>query len=177
MPETPPFWDDDPGSWDTAVLGGVTLPGLARIDGLDLGARWDIKEAPGTDGASETYQGYTPAPFNLVLRMWSRSQWLAFLPLAKRFRPKPGRASPEPVDVVHPELLVWGISRVIIRKIKPRKLAGEYEVAFDLFEYFPQPKKPVTKTVGGGIGATFTNALDGSAMSRPSAPSAARIKP
>src|SRR5207253_2968497 len=84
-----PFWDDDPDSWDTAVLGGATLPGLARIDGLELGSKWDVKEAPGSDGATETYQGYTPSPFQLVLRIWLSEQWTEWLRLAPQFRPKP----------------------------------------------------------------------------------------
>ena len=155
---TAPFWDDDPDSWDTAVLGGATLPGLARIDGLELGSKWDVKEAPGSDGATETYQGYTPSPFQLVLRIWLSEQWTEWLRLAPQFRPKPGKEAPKPVDVVHPDLAVWGISRVILRKIRPRKSDGIYEVTFDLLEYFPQPKKTVTATASGGLG-TFQNAL------------------
>jgi hypothetical protein len=173
-----PFWDDDPDSWDTAVLGGVTLPGLARIDGLELGSKWDVKEAPGSDGATETYQGYTPSPFQLVLRIWLPEQWSAFLPLAKQFRPRPGKETPKPVDVVHPDLAVWGISKVIIRKIKPKKTDGIYEVSFDLLEYFPQPKKTVTTTASGGIG-DFDNALTTKpgTVREPEKPSSTPIKP
>jgi hypothetical protein len=182
-----PFWDDDPDSWDTALLGGITLPGLARVDGLELGSKWDVKEAPGTDGATETYQGYTPSAFNLVLRIWLADQWASWLSIAKQFRPKPGKERPKPLDVVHPELAAWGIARVVIRKIKPRKLDGIYEVSFDLLEYFPQPKKTVTKTATG-LG-NYDNALTGTGGGSPPAgvygppppppppPSATPIKP
>jgi hypothetical protein len=180
MPAAPPFWNDDPTSWDTVVIGGVTLPGLARIEGLELASKWDVKEAPGSDGATETYQGYTPAAFQIVLRMWERDQWLAFLKLATRFRPRPGKNTPDPVDVVHPELAVWGISRAIVRKLKPKKSTDFYDVAFDMLEYFPQPKKSVTATASGSAGKTFWNALDGSpnpGTSRPAQPSTSRLKP
>jgi hypothetical protein len=179
MPASPPFWNDDPESWDSAVLGGVSLPGLARIDGLELASKWDVKEAPGTDGARETYQGYTPAAFQLVLRMWDGAQWEEWLKLAPQFRPKPGKNSPDPIDVVHPELSVWGITRVILRKLKPKKIPDFYEVSFDLLEHFPQPKAAATSTANGA-GKTFNNALDGSPdprTARPPRPSTDRITP
>ena len=179
-----PFWDDDPESWDIAILAGVSLPGLARIDGLELASKWDVKEAPGSDGATETYQGYTPSSFQLVLRIWRRDQWVTWQSLAKRFRPKPGKERPQPVDVIHPDLAVWGISRAIIRKIKPKKTDGIYEVSFDLLEYFPQPKKTVTKTAAGGGTGDIPNVLDGSTppgttrpVAPPTPPSATKPKP
>lgn len=191
MPGAPPFWHDDPESWDTAIVGGVALPGLARIDGLELASKWDVKEAPGTDGATETYQGYTPAAFQIFLRMWEREQWRAFLKLVPRLRPKPGKNTPDAVDVVHPELSAWGISRAIVRKIKPKKSDDFYDVSFDMLEYFPQPKKTAAPTPNGG--KTFWNALDGSPapvggggggrvggsgpQPKPTAPSASRLKP
>jgi hypothetical protein len=179
MPGAPPFWNDDPESWDTAIVGGVALPGLARIDGLELASKWDVKEAPGTDGATETYQGYTPAAFQIFLRMWEREQWRAFLKLVPRLRPKPGKNTPDAVDVVHPELSAWGISRAIVRKIKPKKSDDFYDVSFDMLEYFPQPKKTVTGTASGAT-KTFWNALDGSPdprTARPTQPSTSRLKP
>ncbi|MBI2392823.1 MAG: hypothetical protein HYV09_24775 [Deltaproteobacteria bacterium] len=160
MPATAPFWNDDPESWDTVIVSGVRLPGLARIEGLELASKWDVKEAPGTDGATETYQGYTPASFQIVLRIWDRAQWVEWLALAPRFRPRPGRSSPDPVDVVHPDLAIWGISRAIIRKLKPKKIDDFYDVAFDMLEFFPQPKKTAAST--SSATKSFWNALDGS---------------
>jgi hypothetical protein len=171
-----PFWDDDPDSWDTASLGGVVLPGLARIDGLELASKWDVKEAPGTDGATETYQGYTPSAFQLVLRIWDPDQWSTFLTLAKRFRPKPGKESPQPLDVVHPDLSVWGISKCVIRKIKPKKGDGIYEVSFDLLEWFPQPKKTVTANATASS-TSFENALLPASSGGGARPSSTRVRP
>ncbi|MGZ3454446.1 MAG: hypothetical protein ACXWUG_20255 [Polyangiales bacterium] len=179
MPAAPPFWNDDPESWDTAVVGGVQLPGLARIDGLELASKWDVKEAPGTDGATETYQGYTPSSFTLLLRMWERDQWTAWLGLVPKFRPRPGKESPDPVEVVHPELAAWGIARAIIRKLKPKKSDDVYEVSFDMLEYFPQPKKSVTSTATSASQGVW-NALDGSPdprHARPPTPSSGRPRP
>ena len=178
MPIAAPFWDDDPDSWDTVLLAGSALPGLAHIEGLELGSKWDVKEAPGTDGATETYQGYTPSSFQLILRIWLPEQWTEWLKLAKTLRPKPGKETPKPVDIVHPDLAVWGISSAIIRKIKPKKTDGVYEISFDMLEWFPQPKKTVTTTAGAG---GYRNVLDGLPLPgttrMPAAPSTTRAKP
>ncbi len=178
MPSAAPFWEDEPASWDVASLGGHVLPGLARIDGLELSSKWDVKEAAGTDGATETYQGYTPAPFQLVLRIWERAQWERWLSIAPKLRPRPGKETPLPLDIVHPDLAVWNISRAILRKVKPKKIPDFYEVSMELTEYFPQPKKTVTATMNGVPG--LWNALDGSpnpGQARPQPPSKGNVRP
>jgi hypothetical protein len=84
------------------------------------------------------------------------------------------------VDVVHPDLAVWGITRVIIRKLKPKKIPDFYEIAFDMLEHFPQPKPTAAPGSTSGATKSFWNALDGSPdprTSRPAQPSTTRLRP
>ena len=57
---TTPFWETEPDQYDAIMLGSDTFvifsPTRVRIDG-ELSVKFDVKEAPGTDGASITYRG------------------------------------------------------------------------------------------------------------------------
>ena len=69
-----PFWEDSPAQWDTVVLQGVNLPGIATVDGM-LGRKLDVLSPPGSDGATIRDKGYEPAKIVITLRLWAREQF------------------------------------------------------------------------------------------------------
>lgn len=170
MPRAP-WWTSDPESWDRVVLGGVELPGVCSVEDLKVAGRWDIKEAPGTDGAIETYKGYTPAAMRVRVRMWTEQQWDLWQAALLKFRPRPGKESPGAFDIIHPATAAWGISAVIVTDIagpSPGDPAGVIEFVLECREYFAPPKKNTTGTASsskGGPGAK--EKAIGNGMDRP----------
>ena len=162
-----PWFLTDPDSWDTVVFGGVKLPGLCKIDGLKVSQRWDIREAPGTDGATETHKGYTPASFSVVVTIWEDEHWATLQAAIAKIRPRPGKSPPGAFDVVHPKLALYGIKSAIVTDISGPD--GPDEQGFGTLtiacrEYFAQPKKNATGTANtskGGPGLNEKPFLDG----------------
>jgi hypothetical protein len=171
---TAPFWDSDPDSWDRVILGGLTLPGLCKVEGLKSPARWDIKEAPGTDGATETYKGYTPASLTIRVTIWTEEQWMTIQPMIEALRPRPGKQTPKPFDIVHPATAARGIRSVIVMDVEGPEdssdVAGAKEFVIPCREYFAQPKKNTTGTASGSAAANPARVDKGDGMNRPPEP-------
>ena len=61
--------------------------------------KFDVKEAPGTDGASITYRGYTPAKVEITWALYTEDMLRDFESLLPDIRPKPGKTAPKPVEI------------------------------------------------------------------------------
>lgn len=153
----PVFFGDDPKAYYTVSIGGSELPGVAKVEGLKLGNKYDIKEAPGTDGAVFTFQGYTPAPFDVVVRFWTRAHFVEWVRLFRKMRPKPGKQRPGAVDIVHPQLVAADITRVVIREIEPKFESQAHECKISCTQWLPAPKKKATQTLFNSNDQTFAS--------------------
>jgi hypothetical protein len=141
------FFEDDPKPYYAIRLGGVELPGVAKVEGLDCEHKWDIKEARGLSGATMTWQGYVPAPFDITVKFWEREQFDAWKnSLLKKFLPGPSAKTPAPLDVVHPLTAMANVTRIIIRKGSLTFDEQSFTVKFSCTQWFPQPKKAATTT-------------------------------
>jgi hypothetical protein len=159
---TLPFWDspngafdqwiDDLGEasvWDVATLGGRKLPGLVKVDGAEVGRKWDVKTGPGIDGATTTDQGYEVAKPTLTLLLWTPEQWEAWQDIVPLLVPKPGKATKKPptaVPVTHPALNGLGINNLLILSLsapKPASPKGAFEVTIKTVQWLPSKKAPV----------------------------------
>lgn len=166
-----PWLHSDPDSWDRVVLGGVEIPGLASVEDVKVSGRWDIKEAPGTDGAIETYKGYTPASWRIRVRLWTEEQWDLWQAALLKFRPRPGKATPGAFDIIHPATAAWGISSAIVTEVtgpSPGDPDGVLEFILECREYFAPPKKNATGTASGSVGGPGSKEkMIGNGMDRP----------
>lgn len=158
-----PFWDSLGGSfeqrladlgeaslWDTGTLGGRKLPGLVKVDGAEVSRKWDVKTAPGSDGATITDQGYEVAKPTITLLLWTPEHWTAWQDMLSALMPKPGKAAkkpPAPVPVTHPALNSLGIDNLIILSIaapKPASPHGAVEVVIKCVQWLKAKKSPIT---------------------------------
>ena len=127
MPQ--PFWEDDsapswvvfntPGlgsQWDTAYLAGKQLPGVVAVKGK-TSRKIDIKNSPGSDGATITALGYEPAEIDITLRMWTPAQYIAWQAMLPDIQPKMGKPPASPLDLAHPGANSYGIKAVIIKNV------------------------------------------------------------
>jgi hypothetical protein len=99
---TIPFWDPAPDtaegdtfakdSWDSVFLDGKQLPGVGTVK-CEPKVVFDLKHAPGFDGAVITMKGYLPGAVVIELRIWTKAQWVEFLSQLPRIWRKPGKPS------------------------------------------------------------------------------------
>lgn len=152
---TVPWLDDAPELWNTCELGGITLPGLCKVD-VSLSQEVDVKKPKGKHGATLTRQGYNPAKVKVRVRVWEAEQfdelqvaianvWPASLTRKKN---APTMKVDGPISIEHPKTRLWGIRGVTILGIEDNNgdRGDVYEVTFDCIEFYPSPKTTATKT-------------------------------
>lgn len=140
--------DDNPFDWDRCGLGGLDLPGLARVR-VRMSQELDIKKPKGSHGATTTLQGANPARVTITLRMWNAEQFRTFQAAVVPLRSMVGKSADKgAVDIEHPKTKMWGIRAVLIQDIDDNndEHGDLYDVAFECVEHRPPPKASATKT-------------------------------
>jgi hypothetical protein len=129
MPSPQVFWYPNPhqfdnleppgplNPWDTCTLGGYTMPGITKMKGPVKGRKLDIKQSPGTHGATMTDQGYKPADVVFEVLIWTPAQAEAFQIALPAWEPAPGKEYSEPQLLIHPATSMRGITSVVIEEI------------------------------------------------------------
>lgn len=140
-----------PEQYDFLNVAGVISPGVFVLDGGGRPYKWDVKDAAGTQGATETYRGLRPSEsIKGKFLFWQASQidefYNNFVGLLHYDATK---KDPKPVDVLHPALAANGITSLITIDVGP--LTHEdgkqlWSVTVEFKEYRPAKKKNVTKT-------------------------------
>ncbi len=195
---TVPFWDDPPNQiepsnnqlnpWDVCVLGGIPLPGIARVNSKTH-SRYQVKPVKNQNYQTITFLGYDPAEIIIENRIWTKvhlNMLTAQLPnLLPKFGPqqpsqKEGLTDAElrrlAIGVYHPSLALYGISALIILDIDiltQTSTPGVFQQKFHCLQYVPVIK---TKKAGGTVtGApTYTNINQaGLGQPRPATPPSA----
>jgi hypothetical protein len=141
-----PFWYDDPDAWDRIEIAGFEFADTdVDVDG-DLGNDFDVQKAAGADGAPATNKGYDPCKPKVSFALYTKEHFETYQALLAKVQPKPGKTPPPVVDVIHPKLQLVKKQKFKITKLHlPKKNGiGILVAAFDLLEYFPDPK-PVPK--------------------------------
>jgi len=111
--------------------------------------KWDVKDAPGTQGATITYRGSRPSKMKLAFYFWEASQITAFdeniLPL---FQLDATKTKVLPVDVLQALLASVDIFSVVAEKIGTyeHEGAGLWSLKIEVLEYKPASKKNATQT-------------------------------
>lgn len=109
----------DPGEWDVINANGVNSPGVFVLAGADRNYKWDIRDAPGVQGAVITYRGWRPTdgikgtfyfyePGQVEEFM---SSWVQIWALDAM------KLNPSPVSVYHPALAANDITALVAKKI------------------------------------------------------------
>lgn len=145
-----------PEVWDQIVISGTRWSGKIDVRGARRAYKWDIKDAPGIQGATQTYWGWKPERFTLVFGIWTDDQYTAWTQLVPLFRydgVKPG-SRVKPVNVYHPTLDTLGITQIICLHIGAvEKMSDDlyYEVQVYVEEYAPPQQINVTQTPPAAI--------------------------
>lgn len=143
-----PFFHDQPDAWEQCQLGGITLGGppapgaawgLVTVK-VSKGKKLDIKQSPGTNGATITDQGYKPAQVTIELLIWDATAWANLQSALPLLEPPPNKSKATPFDVLHPATAIRSVKAVLIEEIEgPEQSAikGAYKVSFKCVQFFP----------------------------------------
>jgi hypothetical protein len=168
LPGSIPEWD--PGAntldlidrngteWDRITIAGVRLMAIADVQG-DKDTRIDVKQTPGTDGATQTTLGVSPAPITIRLRFLTPAAVQQWSDLVPSLQPIPGKPPRDPVDVYHPALALNGIKSLYLKTLGTLRVTvpgGPMEVTTRWLEFLP-PKKTSTHTALGSSSSGLAN--------------------
>jgi hypothetical protein len=137
-----------PQVWDVMTVGGVPLPGLAKVKAKRK-YKTDVKNAAGADGATLTGLGHEPTEASITLRIWTEAHWEQLKTVAPLLMPPPKKGLPSPVDVSHPTLAFLKVRSLYFTEIgAPEESSrGVWEVELVATEYLPiKGGANVTKT-------------------------------
>lgn len=143
-----PYWEDQPEIYDRLIVGDFVFdPTAVTISGDGLSNKIDIKPAPGTDGATETYQGYEPGKIEVEWLIYDQASWDLYQAMIDVIKPRVGKTAPQPVDISHPLLEVQDLRKFSVLKIPPlhRDKPGIYKAKLSVVEWFD-------KAVASGTG-------------------------
>ncbi|HEY2408845.1 MAG TPA: hypothetical protein VGI10_22725 [Polyangiaceae bacterium] len=154
--------------WDFVILQGILIPGLAKVR-VSKGRKLDIKQPPGSHGATITDRGYKPAAVEISLTIFTARQWSDLqalfngLPNGFTLEPKPNNAYKAPAyPIDHPATAMRQVASIIIEDIEgpepSSSIHGAVEFKFKCTQFFPPPKVNATNTPEGTI-APQPNAL------------------
>ena len=165
LPEDP---FDNP--FDTVVIGGEYMPGLASVGKPKRTFKWDKKEGPGTQGDSLTYRGSRLVDFVVDLTFWEAEQ-------VDEWDAKSGGLEPDPkniraLDIVHPTLERLKVRSIVVVEITElfHKGKGEWGVQIGVNEYKPPPKANASGTPKGSASSSGKDGA-GAAAKAPTAKS------
>lgn len=135
-----PIWETSPGLFDTIQVAGFIFYVKPDLSG-ECGVKLDVVASPRVDGTRIKYQGVEPAKVIVTLMLWEQGHWDDFKALVEVIRPKGAKRAPEPVEIVHPLLDVYGLRTFYVEKAPiPARTDNHYEVKLECVEFFPTPK-------------------------------------
>lgn len=162
--------------WDILRLGGVRLPGVAKVK-AKLGSGLDVKKPKGGKKASIKDDGDPPGELDVELDM-DHADVVAFAEIVPILRATTKDGAREPLKCEHPEAYLWGIHNVTVGDIDSDhpESGGRKKISFKLIEWAPAPaavkaskKQPDDDAAGGWSG--FEDDVAGTGRRPPPRPS------
>jgi hypothetical protein len=131
---------EDPKLWDTITIGGQDWYGLFKIRGAARQYVWDTKDAPGVEGANQTYRGKRPKVFHIDFYIWTNDFWLQWEDFSQNFKYSGVKGDVQPVEIYHPSLDAIDISQILCRDLGALERVsddGMWMVSVEVEEFFP----------------------------------------
>lgn len=166
-----PSWNEDTGAWDSIIINGYKFEEtLVEVDG-DFGNDFDVKKAPGADGATLTNKGVEPIKPTVKWLIYDDGMWELYQQMLAQVYPYPGKTPLPLLEVIHPQLQLLKKAKFRLVRVHTLKKTGPQimQAQFDLLEYFAEPKKiPAPSTTTPTAERTYERALYQSELTLPS---------
>lgn len=143
-------------AWDKLIMGGVTWPGVCKIDPvteleIDVAKQKKKGEEVGKD-ATLTDKGYKPATVKATIQIWDREDWEELEKILPKFAPKKTSTVRDAFDIYHPSAALLGIDTVVVQSVSIHHPEEQtLIVEMQLLQYFPETaieKKKVVANAG-----------------------------
>jgi hypothetical protein len=106
-----------------------------------ISTKYDVKEAPGTDGASVVNRGYTPWKGTVTFTIWTADHWETYQALIPQIQPTPGKTATRVIAVFHPLLAMHKLLSFNVENVGIGEWTSKgYDVELSLIQYFEKPK-------------------------------------
>lgn len=135
-------------SWDYVVLGGLFLPGVAKVR-VKLQSDLDTKKPKGAKRASIADKGDKPSKISIELQLEDQEDLDMLEAQLVNLRPRSKGAGREPLEIVHPNPNFWGITAVTVDDVDadhPDATEG-WRISIECLEWAPEPT--AVKTAAG----------------------------
>jgi hypothetical protein len=110
----------NPGEWDVLYAAGIPSPGIFALSGGPREYKWDVKDAPGVQGAFITYRGWRPTQgIKGIFQFWLPGQVEEFYRWAQVWALDARKLATKPVDVYHPALAANEINALVTKSFGP----------------------------------------------------------
>lgn len=164
--------------WDVLRLGGIPMPGVAKVR-AKVGSGLDVKKPKGGKKATIKDDGDPPVELEAELSM-DADQVSAFAEILPVLRALTKGGARDPLKIEHPEAALWGVHNVTVGDIDSDHPAagGRKRIVLKLIEWAPavQPvgaskKKPEDKAaaeIAGWVNGLLTNVLGTGIVRKPS---------
>lgn len=152
------WWADGSLLWDTLLLGGEVMPGIAAVT-CEVERKLDVQPIKGGDGATIQDQGYVPGPVGIALKIWLPEQWVELQRVLPRIHPRAPGGVRSPLEIIHPAANVLGVHTIYVSKIAAPVIdrSRAAVIAIAGIQWFPAPKtakankKPKASPKGGAF--------------------------
>lgn len=144
--------DETPGVWDTLVLEGIEIAGLATVE-IHREMKKDKKASKASSGAEIVFSGVEQAKVGIKIRFWTRDQYDAIVAnLLPMVEPDPTKKAPSVLSINHPVSTARKVAAIIVEKVSgPSKLGdGTWEVNLEALEQRPPKPSPAGTFTGSG---------------------------
>jgi hypothetical protein len=127
-------------SWDVVILGGLFLPGVARVS-VRIESDLDTKKPKGAKQASIADKGDKPSKVDIELILEDVEDLDMLEAQLVNLRPRSKGAGRSPLEIVHPNPNFWGITAVTVDDVDsphPDPVDG-WRLKISCLEWAPEP--------------------------------------
>lgn len=141
-----------PQNWDQISVRGTVWQGKIEIRGARRRYKWDTKNAPGAAGATDTFRGTKPEPFEIIFYLWTDAHFAFWPTFSSLFLYQSLKGEVLPVSIYHPSLAMIGLTVVRTEDVGAVVKVND-ELLFSstvrVHEFAPPPPVNVTTTPTG----------------------------
>ncbi len=164
-------WVEDPGAWDRLEISGFVFEATdVEVEG-SFGNDFDVKKAPGADGATLVNKGVEPIKPTIRWTLYTSEHAGLYGQAVDKFQPRPGKTPLPLITVIHPQLQHFKKAQFRIVRMHTLKKVGPgmMQAQWDLLEYFAEAKTtPKSDTTPSTPSRTRERAITELETSKPS---------
>jgi hypothetical protein len=147
--------DAAPQLWDTLVLNGTKVPGVATVE-IGRKTKKDAKPAKGQNGSEQEFSGYEDATVKIRIVLWTKDQLDTFVEeVMPIIEPNADKSKVRSVTISHPVAQLRKVFSISVDDVVgPNRNERMWSIEVDATEVRPTTEKNAKGTFKGSPGRT-----------------------